>query len=311
MKPSTFVFIGQGRLGYEDLRRRATDAESCGYDGLWLVDHMWARGLPDADFLDGWTTIAALAEATQRLRLGVLVSCNSYRNPGLLAKSVVTIDHISNGRVEMGMGAGWMEEEYLAYGYEFPSIGRRLEELGEALEVIDSLLSKPRTDFAGKHYRFTDAPFEPKPLQQPMPMTLGGAGRNVMLRLVARHAHRWNCPMPAVGEIEELIGVLGNHCREIGRDPKEITISEQVAIVLGKDDAGYREKRELADSMIGCFVEDIDGMAVCGTANRVADVLAAKLEKGVQDFAILFGDLGMTDTLELFVSEVLPQLEIS
>jgi len=308
MKPATYVFIGQGGLGYDDLRRRALDAEGCEYDGLWLVDHMWARGMPDADFLDGWTTIAALAEATQRLRLGVLVTCNSYRNPGLLAKSVVTIDHISGGRVELGMGAGWMEEEYLAYGYEFPSVGKRLSELGEALEIISSLLTRERTSFEGEHYRFTDVPFQPKPVQNPMPITLGGAGRNVMLKLVARHAHRWNCPMPAVDQLEELTGVLRGHCAEIGRDPEEIAVSEQVAIVLGKDDAAFRAKRELAESMIGCFVDDIDAMAVCGTPSRVADVLAAKMERGVRDFAILFGDLGMTDTLEVFASEVLPQL---
>ena len=105
MEPPVYVFIGQGGLGYSTLRTRARTVEDCGYDGLWLVDHFWARDRPDADFLDGWTTIAGLAEATERLRLGVLVTCNTFRNPGVLAKIAATADHISNGRIELGLGS--------------------------------------------------------------------------------------------------------------------------------------------------------------------------------------------------------------
>jgi len=143
--------------------RRACAIESLGFDALWIVDHMWARGLPDVDFLEGWSSIAALAEATSRLRLGVLVTCNSYRNPGMLAKTVATADHISAGRIELGLGAGWMEEEYRAYGFDFPPISTRLKQLEEALGIITGLFTKHRTSLDGSHYRFVNAPFEPKP----------------------------------------------------------------------------------------------------------------------------------------------------
>jgi len=302
------VFLGQGAMTYAAVRERAAVIEEAGYDCLWLVDHMWPRGLPDVDFLEGWTTVAALAEATERIRLGVLVTCNSYRNPGMLAKAVVTADHVSGGRVELGMGAGWMDEEYRAYGYEFPPIGTRLAQLGESLEIITSLFASERTTFEGNHYTFTDVPFAPKPLQRPLPITIGGGGTRVLMRLVAKYAQRWNCPMNWVPEMTAHLDALAGHCADVGRDPAEITISEQIPIVIGRDDADYRAKRELAQTLIGGFVEDIDATAVCGTPSRVADELRAKMEAGVDDFAILFGDLAMPDTLELFASRVVPEL---
>ena len=297
---------GMGRAGRP--RDRARAAEDCGYDGLWLVDHFWARDRPDADFLDGWTTIAGLAEATERLRLGVLVTCNAFRNPGILAKIATTADHISGGRIELGMGAGWMDEEFNAYGYNFASVSERLHALGESLEILTRLFSQKRTSFEGRHYQVRDVPFFPKPVQSPLPITIGGAGRQLMLRLVARYADRWNCPMPAAPEIASLVATLHDHCRAIGRHAAEITISEQVAIVLGKDDADYRKQREIAQERVGGFIEDIDAMAVCGTPAKVADELNAKIASGVEDFAVIFGDLGMRATLELFASRVAPEL---
>lgn len=308
MEPAVYVFVGQGGLNYGTLRNRAIAVEDCGYDGLWLVDHFWARDRPDADFLDGWTTIAGLAEATDRLRLGVLVTCNAFRNPGILAKVAATADHISDGRIELGMGAGWMDEEFDAYGFDFAPVGERLDALGESLEILTRLFSEKRTSFEGDHYRIRNAPFFPKPVQSPLPITIGGAGRQVMLRLVARHANRWNCPIPAAPEIASLVATLHDHCREIGRDAAEITVSEQVAVVLGKDEADYRNKREVAEDRVGGFIEDIDAMAVCGTPSKVADELNAKIASGVADFAVIFGDLGERDTLELFASHVAPQL---
>jgi len=308
-RASVFLFLPQGALDYPLLRERAGLAESFGYDGLWLVDHMWARGMPEAAFLDGWTVLSSLAEATDKLRLGVLVSCNSYRNPGMLAKIATTADHISDGRIELGLGAGWMEEEYLAYGIEFPSIAARLEQLGESLEIIRRLTTQARTSFDGRHYRFCEAPFEPKPLQTPLPITLGGSGTRVMMRLVARYAQRWNCPMPAAPRLEEHLRALEEHCRNEGRSLNDIIISEQVAIVLGRNEAEVADKRALAESMIGGFV-DLETMAICGTPPQVVAALKQKMQAGVRDFALLFGDLGLPDSIELFASAVLPKLSV-
>jgi alkanesulfonate monooxygenase SsuD/methylene tetrahydromethanopterin reductase-like flavin-dependent oxidoreductase (luciferase family) len=260
-------------------------------------------------FLDGWSVITGLAEATKSLRLGVLVTCNSYRNPGLLAKTAVTADHISAGRVELGLGAGWMEEEYAAYGYDFPPVRTRLEQLDEALTVITSLFTSKRTTHTGAHYAFQEAPFEPKPLQHPLPITIGGAGPNVLMRMVARHAQRWNCPMPAAPRLVEHVDALAHHCSDLGRDPHEIVISEQITVVIGKDSADLRTRLEVARATVGGFV-DLETMAVCGTPQAVVDGLSTKIERGVRDFAILFGDLGTRESLELFAEHVMPALKI-
>lgn len=304
-----FVFTPQVGAGYQGLRERARAAEATGFDGFWLVDHMWGRGAPDLPCLDGWSLVAALAEATTTLRLGVLVTCNSYRSPGMLAKAAVTADHASGGRVELGLGAGWMEEEYRAYGFNFPGIGTRLAQLGESLEVITRLFTHRRTSIDGRFYRYDDAPFEPKPVQKPLPITLGGAGPKILMKLVARYAQRWNCPMPAAARLEEHVAALASHCSDLGRDPSEIVVSEQVAVIIGKDDASLRAKREAAERAIGGFV-DIERMAVCGTPAAVIDQLAAKVERGVRDFAILFGDLGAAESLELFATRVRPALRL-
>jgi F420-dependent oxidoreductase-like protein len=304
-----FVFTPQVGASYASFRERVRSAESTGFDGFWVVDHMWGRGAPDVPCLEGWSLLAALAEATTRIRLGVLVTCNSYRNPGMLAKAAATVDHVSGGRVELGMGAGWMDEEYRAYGFEFPDVATRLAQLGEALEVVTGLFTRDRTTVAGRHYRFTEAPFEPKPLQRPLPITIGGSGPKVLMRLVARYAQRWNCPMPAAGRLEEHLTALARHCADVGRDPREIVVSEQIAVIVAKDDAALREKRAFAERAIGGFV-DIEQMAVCGTPSAVADRLCEKISRGVRDFAVLFGDFGAPDSLALFSERVRPELKL-
>jgi alkanesulfonate monooxygenase SsuD/methylene tetrahydromethanopterin reductase-like flavin-dependent oxidoreductase (luciferase family) len=236
-----------------------------------------------------------------------LVSCNSYRNPGLLAKIAVTADHVSRGRIDLGLGAGWMEEEYRAYGFEFAPMPTRLAQLEESLEIISSLMREERTSFAGRHYEFREAPFVPKPASGHLPITLGGSGTKVFMRLVAKYADRWNCPMPAVPDMKAQLDALERHCAKVGRDPRDVIVSEQLAVVLGRDDAAYREKLAQAKVAIGDFV-DLDTMAIHGTPERIADAMRTKAERGVADFTILFGDLGMPETLELFATEVMPRL---
>ena len=307
-RPATFsLFLPQAGFSWPMLRQRARLVEELGFDGLWLVDHFWADGTPDLDFLEGWTTLAALAEATGRLRLGLMVTCNSYRNPALLAKMAATVDQLSGGRVELGMGAGWADSEYKAYGYDFPSVGTRLEQLEEGLEIVTRMLRDNRTTFRGRHYRVEDAPNQPKPVQSPLPVTVGGAGEKKLLRLVARHAQRWNCPMNSAHEIERLRGVLQAHCREAGRDVDEIIVSEQTLVVVGADEGAFQAKLAMAKAMLGGFA-DIDRVAVAGTPRRVIAGLRAKMARGVTDFAVMFGDLGMDETLALFAREVIPAL---
>ncbi|MBI5505520.1 MAG: TIGR03560 family F420-dependent LLM class oxidoreductase [Deltaproteobacteria bacterium] len=305
--PTFAVFLPQAGLSWEALREKARLVEELGFDGLWLVDHFWAGAVPDLDFLEGWTALSGLAAVTTRLRLGLMVTCNSYRNPALLAKMVATVDQISGGRIELGMGAGWMEEEYQAYGYEFSPMRTRLAQLEEGLEIVTRMLRDSRATYKGRFYRVEEAPNQPKPVQAPVPITIGGAGEKILLELVARFAHRWNCPMNSAHEIERLQGVLASHCARIGRDPGDIVVSEQTMMVLGADEEAFEAKLSMAKALLGHFAE-IDKVAVAGTPERVIAAMKAKIDCGVSDFAILFGDLAMPESLELFAREVVPAL---
>jgi len=307
--PTFSVFLPQAGLTWTALRDKALMIEELGFEGLWLVDHFWAGGVPDLDFLEGWTALAGLAEATTKLRLGLMVTCNSYRNPALLAKIVATADRISNGRIELGLGAGWMDEEYRAYGYDFAPIGTRLAQLEEGLEIVTRMLRDARSSFDGRFYRVEDAPNQPKPVQSPLPITIGGAGEKVLLDLVARFAHRWNCPMSSAHEIERLREVLASHCRRAGRDASEIIVSEQTMVVVGADEQALQTKLAMARAVLGHFAE-VDKVAVAGTPAGVIAGLEAKMARGVTDFALLFGDLAMPESLELFAREVAPALRL-
>jgi F420-dependent oxidoreductase-like protein len=303
------VFLPQAGLDFTMLSERAVAAEQAGFHSFWLADHMWARGMPDLEYLESWTALTALAMRTTRLRLGVLVLCNSYRNPALVAKMAASFDRISNGRLELGIGAGWMDEEYRGYGYHFPATRVRIEQLEEGLEVIRRLFTESRSTFQGKYYALDDAPNNPKPVQSPAPpITIGGAGERLLLKVVAKYADRWNCPMNNGFELPHKLEVLRSHCAEAGRDPADITVSEQVLVVLGADEADFQRRWTTAKQVLGGFA-DLDAVAVRGTPEAVVEGLRAKIANGVRLFTIMFGDFAPPETLRLFGERVLPFLE--
>ncbi len=302
------VFLPQAGLDFAALSERALACEEAGLHSLWLADHMWARGMPDLDYVEIWTALAALAMRTTRLRLGSLVLCNSYRNPALVAKMAASLDAVSGGRLELGMGAGWMDEEYRGYGYHFPSTRVRIEQLEEGLEVIRRLFTEPRSTFQGKYYALDDAPNNPKPVQRPAPpITIGGAGEQLLLKVVAKYADRWNCPMNSAHELPHKLEVLRSHCAEIGRDPAEITVSEQVLVVLGSDDADFADRWTRAKQLLSGFA-DLDAVAVRGTPDAVAAGLREKIANGVRLFTVMFGDFAPPETIRLFGERVVPAL---
>jgi len=215
--------------------RAADDIEL--FESGWTFDHFYPIfSDPTGPCLEGWTTLTALAQATRRLRLGVLVTGNVYRHPAVLAKMAATLDIISEGRLELGIGAGWNQEECDAYGIELPPLRERFDRFDESLEAIVGLLSNETTNLAGRHYQLTDARCEPKPVQQPHPpICIGGTGPKRTLPAAARWAQHWNHPGGTVDQWEQSLDVLRGHCAAIGRDVSEITTSTHLRLAVDGD----------------------------------------------------------------------------
>ena len=206
------------------------------FESGWTFDHLYPLfGDSTEDCLEGWITLTALLQETQRLRGGVLVSGMVYRHPGVLANMASTLDHTSGGRLELGVGAGWNEEECDAFGIELGSMRERFDRFEEGLVVLERLLRDERTTFEGRYYVLHEAMNNPKPVQQPLPVCIGGRGRTRTLPLAARYAHHWNYSGTDPAELSELRDVLHGECARIGRDPEEITCS---AIIRYDGDAG-------------------------------------------------------------------------
>ena len=241
MHPITFgVVTGQHQLTWSQLVEQWQLAEELGFDSVWLFDHFMALyGDPDGPCLETSTLLAALALKTSRVKCGVLVYGNTHRHPAVLAKEIVTIDHVSDGRAILGIGAGWNEREHEAYSIPFPSAGDRVSMLDESLTAMTSLFTESRTTFAGKHYQFVDAPFAPKPIQDHLPVLIGGE-RPKMLRVIARHADYWDTSRPPERLQEGLVEIAG-HCEEFGRDPAEIKVSSSFGADRLEDEAGFAD----------------------------------------------------------------------
>jgi F420-dependent oxidoreductase-like protein len=195
--------------------------EELAFDSAWDCDHFVQPEDPTGPYLEGWTLLAGLAAVTTRIRIGVLVSCNTFRHPALLAKEAVTVDHISNGRLELGFGAGWYEPEHAMFGIDLGPPGERVARFDEAVVVVDQLLRNEAATFEGRYYTLRDAAFRPGPIQKPRPpLTIGAHGPR-MLKLCARYADSWNS-FGTVAEISARNQMLNEFCAEVGRDPGEI-----------------------------------------------------------------------------------------
>lgn len=244
------LFLSQANKSLARVYDEFQMAEDLGFDHAWLVDHLVDTDGPlDHPCLEAWTLLAAIAARTTRIRLGVLVTSNTFRNPALLLKEAVTVDHISGGRLTLGLGSGWHEDEHRRYGIDLPEPAVRVDRFAEAVELISLLMSQSRTTFNGRHYRLDDAPLEPRPVQQPRIPILIAAHRPRMLRLAARFADQWDtfAEMPGTATdgvtttIEERIRALDEACLAIGRDPAEIRRSTWATSAVLASDAAYAD----------------------------------------------------------------------
>jgi len=224
------------------------------FESAWSWDHFYPLAPPyDGPNLEGWTMLAALAQATTRLRLGAMVNGMHHRHPAVTANMAATLDIISNGRFELGLGAGWNEMESSAYGIELGTLRQRFDRFDEGIEVIRSLLDNTVTNFSGRYFTVTEAWCEPKPVQAKVPIVIGGKGRTRTLRTAARFADQWDMTFPAEpAEWAELDGVLRDHCDAVGRDQAEITRSVHLAFPENEEPAA------LADRAAGFFEAGVD-----------------------------------------------------
>ncbi|MGH7785423.1 MAG: LLM class F420-dependent oxidoreductase [Candidatus Binatia bacterium] len=287
------------------LARHWQTAEMLGYDCAWLDDHFYSvTGPPTDDSLECWTLMAALARETTRLRFGTLVMCQSYRNPALLAKMAATLDHVSDGRLEFGLGAGWFENEYRAYGYDFPAMGARLRQLEEALEICTRLWHGDRATFSGRHYRIDDNTANPKPVQQPHPpIMIGGGGEKVLLRLVAQYADCWNFG-GSVDEFRQKIAVLDRHCAAVGRPPAAIERSWFGNIIIEPNQAKLDER--VAKRAARGHADAYGLNTLVGTPEQIIARLHEYIAAGVTHFIGMFGRVERLGATELFAREVIP-----
>lgn len=208
-------------MPFEETVERWRMFERLGFDSVWDCDHFNQPSNPTGPYFEGWTLLAAVAARTSRIRVGVLVTSNTFRHPALVAQQAVTVDHVSGGRLELGLGAGWFEAEHERFGIELPDPGERVDRFREAVEIVDSLLRNEKTTYRGEHYQLDEAHVRPRPVQSPRPPLTLGAHRSRMLRICAEYADAWN----SFGSIEQIAQrnrILDAHCAEIGRDPGEI-----------------------------------------------------------------------------------------
>jgi F420-dependent oxidoreductase-like protein len=284
---------------WESILAVAQHAEATGWDGVWLADHFMPNGDDvSAPMHECWTGLAALGAAVPRVRVGALVSGNTYRHPAVLAKIAATVDHVSGGRVVLGLGAGWQQNEHDAYGIEFPSTRERLARLEEACRIVTALRDEERVTFHGDYYDLRDAPLEPKPVGR-LPLLVGGSGERVLMRIAAQYADEWNCwGTPDV--LHHKVAVLQQRCADVGRDPDAIQRSAQAIVWMGDDKEWLAQRRST----------DIGRPQVIGTPDEVQDEMRAYADAGVDEFIIPDVNLGRrrNDVLDQFITEVAPAL---
>jgi len=312
------IFDGQLRFGIHSGQQNATfdqylhlwkTAEALGFDWASVFDHfmpMPQSGGPPGPCFEGMTMLAAMAAHTERLRCGNLVVGVTYRNPAVLAKEGATIDQISGGRLELGIGGGWYEQEHDQYGIPFPPTGTRIKMMTEVAQILKSLWTQEKTTFKGRYYTITEALCDPKCVQQPhAPIWIGGAGEQLTLRAVARYADGWNTFAMETDAYRHKLDVLAGHCREAGRDPGDIRKSLVFGLTLveSADEARHARERAGSGGRRAGFV---------GTPDECVEYLKPYLDLGVGDFLLrATAAQGPEDwrTMELYARQVMPAVK--
>ena len=300
---------------FADVMQIARTAEQTGCHALWTSDHLfWDTHSTQRHCLESWTLLTALAPLTSTLRLGTLVTCNAFRPPSILAKAIACLDVISQGRVNCGLGAGWNELECHAYGLPFPPVGPRITQLREAVQVLRRLWTHDRASFQGQYYTLEDALCAPKPLQQPLPLWIGGQGEKKLLRLVAEEADGWNMVLgSSLEQVRHKLEVLQKHCDAVGRDFASIDKSLFVCTYLYDTEQEFAQYRTDQARLLGPdstgYLERARALGLAGSAAHVIDTLQHYLACGFDYIIALFPYTRERDMLQRYAEEVCPYLD--
>ncbi|MCP3855505.1 MAG: TIGR03560 family F420-dependent LLM class oxidoreductase [Actinomycetia bacterium] len=302
------VHLGQQNLSMDQMRTAWRRFDAAGMDWISVWDHIYEA--PPAggtiDHFEAVSTLGALCADTSHARIGCLVFCVGYRNPALLAKMAATLDHISNGRFELGIGAGWHEQEATAYGYDFPPVGKRLDMLEEAAPLIRSLLDQERTTFDGEWFRTDNASNLPRPVQARLPVWIGGTGEKRTLPLAARYADGWNAAYVSAAEFGRLNGVLDEACEREGHDPLTIKRGINLQFILGADQAEADQQRQASIEQWGPQADRILDGALLGTPDTAAEQVAAYHAAGATDLNIALRAPWSVEALDAYFDDVVP-----
>lgn len=286
---------------YETMTRIAQTADESGFNSAWLVDHFHTIPQPSQEVtFECWTTTAALARDTKRIRVGQMVTCNGYRNPALLAKMASTVDVLSHGRLNFGIGSGWYEHEYRAYGYDYPDAPDRLRLLREALQVIRAMWTEEEATFEGKYYQIRGAINQPKGVQKPhIPLLIGGGGEKVTLKLVAQYGDACNVG----GDLETIkhkFDVIKGHCEAVGRDYNSIhRTSTTVCSMAETDEQAFDQIPDRVKSMFGGRM----GAGLIGSPDTIRKRIAEFEAAGVQELIVGFIDRTNPEAIRRFAKE--------
>jgi F420-dependent oxidoreductase-like protein len=302
------VHTGQQNCSLEELRRLWRYVDQAGFDWLSVWDHFY-----EAPPIDGngscFETVSALtllAADTAKVRVGCLVFCINYRHPAVLAKAFATIDHVSNGRLEAGLGAGWHVHEYRDYGFAFEPIGVRQSQLEEAVQIVRSMLTHDSTTFAGKYFQVHDARCNPKPVQKRLPLWIGGGGEKRTLRTTARHADGWNLAYVPPEVFRHKNQVLSQWCEKEGRDPATLARTVNLGFYLKTDDAAAQAERRGFFTQWGPMAQMMEGGMLFGTPKQAVERVGQYFDAGASRVTIALRAPFDWDTLRAYVEEVLP-----
>ena len=305
--PHFGVTLPQISRTWDESKQAALEFERLGFDSLWVCDHLYGVPRPEIPILEAWTLLTAVGAITERVELGTLVTPPGFRNPALLAKVVATLDQITGGRVVPGIGAGWFRQEFTGYGFDFPDTRVRLQRLAEAAELMTRAWTEPGLSYEGKHYRTENLILAPPPARRP-PLLIGGSGEKVTMRVAARYADIWNNLAGHQDRLAHKIEVLRTHCKEAGRDPESIRVSQQCMVLITEKDEDVEPLLQRAEKIFGGHMGNVRGeLAIAGTPDMVAERIQRHLDLGCSHFVIEFFGRDSRVPARLFAETVIPR----